>query len=95
MADEAAHYIAVLLLNPCLVIAAIRPGPGELDAPVGAVPDQRLVDERTVVVGVNAANGERQPLADGFQSLHDQRLLLDQQRTASVQPVHTSVATTL
>ena len=58
MADEAAHHVAVLLLNPCLVIAAVRSGPGELDAVVSGVPDRRLVDERTVIVGVDAADGK-------------------------------------
>ena len=31
MADEAAHHISVLLLDPCLIIVVVRSGPGELD----------------------------------------------------------------
>ena len=49
MADEAPYHGAILLLDPGLVVAAVRPRPGELDATVGAVLDQRLVDERAVV----------------------------------------------
>ena len=79
MADEAAHHVAVLLLDPGLIVAAVRSGARELDVVIGAVPDQRLVDECAVVVRVDAANGERQPLPDGFQSFHNQGLLLGQQ----------------
>ena len=95
MADEAAQHVAVLLLNPCLIIAAVCSGPGELDAALGAVPDQRLVDERAVVVGVDASDGERQPLPDGFQSSTIRDCSLASRGTASVQPVQTSVATRL
>ena len=37
MTDKVADHRAVLLLNPGLVVLAVRPGPGELDAPLGAV----------------------------------------------------------
>ena len=50
MADEAPYHGAILLLDPGLVVATVRPRPGELDAMVGTVLDHRLVDERAVVV---------------------------------------------
>ena len=49
MTDETAYHGAILLLDPGLVVATVRPGPGELDAMVGTVLDQRLVDEHAVV----------------------------------------------
>ena len=49
MTYEVADHRAVLLLNPGLVVLAVRPRPGELDATVGAVLDHRLVDEHAVV----------------------------------------------
>ena len=58
MADEASHHGTVLLLNLRLVVAAVRSGTGELDASIGAVLDQRFVDEHAVVVGVNAEDGK-------------------------------------
>lgn len=36
MAQEPADHRAVLLLHPGLIVLAVRPGTGELDAPVGA-----------------------------------------------------------
>ena len=50
MADETPYYGTILLLDPGLVVATVRPRPGELDAMVGTVLDQRLVDERAVVI---------------------------------------------
>ena len=37
MTDEVADHGAVLLLDPGLVVLAVGPGLGELDAPLGAV----------------------------------------------------------
>ena len=37
MTDEAADHRAVLLLNPGLVVLAVGPRTGELDAPLSAV----------------------------------------------------------
>ena len=59
MTDEVADHRAVLLLDPSLVVLAVRPGPDELDAPLGAVlgesfVDESFVDEYAVVVRVNA-----------------------------------------
>ena len=79
MADEASYHGTVLLLNPGLVVAAVGSGPGELDAAVGAVCDQRFVDERAVVIGVDAKDGKGQLLRDGLQPLHNQRLLPGQE----------------
>ncbi len=84
MTDETAYHGTILLLDPGLVVATIRARPGELDAMVGTVLDQRFVDERAVVtrsafIRVDTTDGERQPLSDGFQSRHDQGLLPGQQ----------------
>ena len=50
MTDVVADHRPVLLLNPGLVVLAVRPGTGELDAPLGAVLGERFVDEYAVVV---------------------------------------------
>ena len=49
MTDEVADHRAVLLLNPGLVVLAVRPGTGELDAPLGAVLGDGFVDEYAVI----------------------------------------------
>ena len=59
MTDEVADHHAVLLLDPGLVVLAVRPRTGELDAPLGAVlgesiVDESFVDEYAVVVRVDA-----------------------------------------
>ena len=46
MTNETECHGAIFLLDPGLVVAAIRSGMGEFDTMVGAVLDQRLVDER-------------------------------------------------
>ena len=84
MTDEAKYHGTILPLDPGLVVAAVRPRPGELDAMVGTVLDHRLVDERAVVtrsafIRVDTPDGEGQPLPDGSQSLHNQRLLPGQE----------------
>ena len=84
MTGETPYDGAILLLDPGLVVATVRPGPRELDAMAGAVPDHRLVDEHAVVIHsalirVDTPYGEGQPLPDGFQSRHDQGLLPGQQ----------------
>ena len=53
MTDETAYHGTIFLLDPNLVVAAVRPGPGELDAMVGTVLEQCLVDERAVVIRVD------------------------------------------
>ena len=58
MTDEVADHGPVLLLNPGLVVLAVRPGPGELDAPLGAVLGESIVDEYAVVVRVDAFDWE-------------------------------------
>ena len=79
MTDETAYHGTILLLDPSLVVTAVSPGPGELDTAIDAVLDQRLVDERAVVIRVDTTDAKRQPLPDGFQSLHNQGLLLGQE----------------
>ena len=43
MVNEAPYHGTVLLLNLGLVVAAVRPGTGELDAATGAVLDNVLL----------------------------------------------------
>ena len=96
MTGEVADHGSVLLLNPGLVVLAVRPRTGEFDAPPGAVLCESIVDEYAVVVRVNAFDGEGQLPPDGLQALDPTR---DYSRassgTASVQPVQISVATRL
>ena len=77
--QETADHRTILLLNPGLVIFPVRPGTGELDAPIGAVQGEGVVDEHTVVVGVDAEHGKGQLPCDGLQSCHHQVLLPGQQ----------------
>ena len=56
MTGEVADHGSVLLLNPGLVVLAVRPGTGELDAPPGAVLCESIVDEYAVVV-LNQSQG--------------------------------------
>jgi len=84
MTDEVADHRAVLLLDPGLVVLAVGSGTGELDAPLGALLDQRFVDEHAVVVRVDASDGEGQLPSDGLQSCHHQGLLPRQQGQISV-----------
>ena len=55
----------------------VGPGTRELDASIGAVLGQGVVDE--LAVGVNAEDGKGQLLGDGLQPNHHQRLLSGQQ----------------
>ena len=89
--NEPAHHGAVLLLDPSLVITAVRPGTGEFDPLLTGPLKQGFVDEGAVVVGVNAPDGKGQLPPDGFQACQDQGSLA----TASVQPVQMSVTTRL
>ena len=84
MTDEVADHGAVLLLNPGLVVLAVGPGTGELDAPLGAVlgesiVDESIVDEYAVVVRLDAFDWEGQLSPDSLQSRHHQGLLPSQQ----------------
>ena len=49
MTDEVADHRAVLLLDPGLVVLAVRPRTGELDAPLGAVLGESIVDESSLM----------------------------------------------
>ena len=81
MTDEVADHRAVLLLNPGLVVLAVRLGTGELDAPFGAVLGESIVHEYAVVVRVDAFDWEGQLPTDDLQSCHHQGLLPGQQWT--------------
>ena len=59
MTDETPYHGTVLLLDPGLVVTAVRPRLGELDTAIDTVLDQRLVDERAVVVRVDTTDRER------------------------------------
>ena len=105
MTDEVAGHGAVLLLNPGLVVLAVGPGPGELDAPLSAVVGESfvgesfvgesIVDEYAVVVRVDAFDWEGQLSPDGLQSCPTRDCSRASSGTASVQPVQISVATRL
>src|SRR5713226_7169152 len=49
-ADEAAHEEAIALLDPSLIVLAVRPGAGEADAPVAAPAQQAGIDELAAIV---------------------------------------------
>ena len=93
VSDEAAYHGTILLLYPRLVVLTVRPRACELDAPIGAVTDKCLVDERAVVVGVYAADRDREDTGDSLQSLG----VCSRARSgiASGHPEHTSVTTRL
>ena len=100
MTYAVADHRAVLLLNPGRVVLAVRPGTGELDAPLGAVLDQRLVDGHAVVVHsalvrVDAFDGKGscRPMASSPATTRD--CSRASSGTAAVQPVQISVATRL
>ena len=80
IADEAAQDSSVLLLNPGLVVLAVRSEASELDPSFVAPMYQRLVDEGTVVVRIDPKNRERQLPDNGLQVLDHQGLLAGQQR---------------
>ena len=60
MIQETTDDRTILLLNPGLIILPVRPGTGELDAPIGAVLGEGVVDEHAVVVGVYPEDGKGQ-----------------------------------
>jgi len=64
VADEAADDRPIAFFDVGLVILAILPAAGEGEALGLAVGDEVGVDERAVVVGVDAPQREGQPLAD-------------------------------
>jgi hypothetical protein len=55
---QASHDRTVLLLNPRLVVLLIGPRPGQLNRPVFAETDQRVVDECAVVVNIETKHAE-------------------------------------
>ena len=76
--QKAPDHRAILLLDPRLIVLAVGSGTGELDATVGAVLGESLVDEHAVVVRVDAQNGKGQLFGYGLQSCHDLGLLPSQ-----------------
>ena len=88
MADETPDHATILQLDPSLIIAAVRPGTGQLDAMTGAVLDQHFVYECAVVIRVDPANGNGQLAADGLQPFYNQGLLLGQQQYSLVVERH-------
>ena len=69
--DEAAYTRTNHPLDPRLAILPAISKTGELNATLGAIVDQRLVDERVAIARVYAKDGEGQALVDGFQSLNN------------------------
>ena len=66
MTQKAPDHRPILLLDPGLVVLAVGPGTGELDAPISAVLGKGVVDEHAVVVGIDAQNGKGQLFGDGL-----------------------------
>ena len=68
---SAAPCLSVLLLGEVVVVLAVGPRTGEVDALLLAVAVQVVVDELAAAVGVQGAQGERQPRANQQQRLED------------------------
>src|ERR1700716_2830984 len=64
VADEPPHEQAVALLDPGLVVLAIRSPAGEADPAAPAPAEQAGVDELAAIVAVPLAQGDGQPLVD-------------------------------
>jgi hypothetical protein len=58
-----------------LVVFAVGPGTGKLQARSPAVVQNRLIDERAVVVGIEATERKRQSGAHSFERFDNQMLI--------------------
>ena len=95
MTDAVADHRAVLLLDPGLVVLAVGPRTGELDAPFSAVLGESIVDEYAVIVRVDAFDWEGQLSPDASSPATTRDCSRASSGTASAQPVQISVATRL
>ena len=82
IADEAAHDGSVLLLNPGLVVLAVRPGAGELDSrslhqPISVSLMKALSLSESMPL---MEKGSCRPIATSYQPFHHQGLLAGRQR---------------
>src|SRR5580658_10278865 len=80
--QQLAHDGAVLLFDPGLVILAIRPRAGKLDAIAQAVLDHRFIDKFAAVIDIQRSEGERQADTDALKYLYQQRAFAYDQRSA-------------
>ena len=92
VADGVPNPCTVLLLDPGLVVLAIRTTPCELHTRVPAVVLHGLVHEHAVVVRVEPEQRERKQLAQLAQDLRQQLLFATSNGAHSVQPVAMSVS---
>ena len=54
MTQKTANHRSILLLHPGLIVLPVRSGTGELDASIGTVLGEGVVNEHAVVVGIDA-----------------------------------------
>ena len=92
MTNETAYHGAIFLLDPDLVVAAVRSGMGEFDTMVGAVLDQRLVDQRASLSESIPRMGKGNLCSMASSPAVTRDCSLARMGTASVQPVQTLVA---
>jgi len=96
VADEAAHHVAVLLLDPRLVILLVGSSAGEADALLVAVRDEQPVQKLCPVVGVQLSERDGQA-SPGFVDRRGDALRagppVPHTGWNSLQPVATSTAT--
>jgi hypothetical protein len=82
MTQQFAHDGAVLLFDPCLVILAIGPGAGKLDAIAQAVLDHCFIDKFAAVVDIQRPESKRQADTDALECLYEQCAFAYDQRSA-------------
>jgi hypothetical protein len=80
VANESADNGPVLLFNPSLIVLSISPRSCELDVFTLAVDKQRVIDERTIVIGVDSQDREGKLPADHLESFHHQLLAFGKER---------------
>ena len=93
--DKPAHHRSVLLLDKGLVVLPVGTTAGERDLRCRAIIPHRLVDEHAVVVGVEAEQRERQPLAQLVQHPISSVCSRTSSGAHSVQPLAISVITSV
>ena len=70
----------VLLFNPILIVLLISSGPCELDVFSLAVVQQRVIDGRAIVIGIDAQDRKGKLSADHIEGFHHQFLASGQKR---------------
>lgn len=82
-AEELAHDGAVFLLDPSLVVLAIRARADALDAAAQAVFDQFLVHKLAIVVDVKRTKGEGQADPNALERLNNESTFTQRKRLPS------------